>query len=156
MRFILLLLLALASSGLRADDAPPVHVGLYDGNQPDYAEVLRVVRPGTRWSLDELVKLNAFGGGKHNFGTWYQGPNPREFTDGNGRVLLMYKVRITDPRGHVRTFGPYGFTTRGFATYFVPDVQIGIPGTWKVDWLTVHRDTAAEVVVQSDAFEMAP
>lgn len=132
------------------------HVGFYDGSRPDYDQVLRVVQAGSRWSLAQLSSANAFNAnGPRVFGAWYQGPHTRTFTNSYGVTTLLYKVKVTNPRGQASTYGPYGFTTPGFATYFLADVQNGQTGTWKVEWYTVHRDTKAEQLVQSDAFEMS-
>lgn len=133
------------------------HVGFYDASHPDYDQVLRVVRTGSRWSLAQLGEMNAFqANGPAVFGVWYQGPHTRTFLNSYGLPMYYYKVKVTNPRGQARSYGPYGFTTPGFATYFLGDVRDGLPGAWKVEWFTVHRDTREERLVQTDGFEMAP
>ena len=149
----------------RAQGAPPAgpaqvqggHVGFYDASPPDYDQVLRVVQTGSRWSLAQLGEGNAFNAnGPKVFGAWYQGPHTRTFLNSYGVPIYYYKVKVTNPRGQVRSYGPYGFTTPGFATYFLGDVRDGLPGVWKVEWFTVHRDTREERQVQTDTFEMLP
>ncbi len=134
-----------------------VHVGLYDGSRPDYDQKLVVVKSGARWSLAQLSQMNAFNvSGANVFGAWYQGPHTRTFTNSNGVIEYLYKVKVTNPRGQSSSYGPYGFYVPGFAAYFLGDVQNGLTGTWTVEWFTVHRDTKQEKSVQTDAFEMMP
>lgn len=134
-----------------------VHVGLYDGSRPDYDQTVHVVQPGARWSLKQLAEMSAFNSnGPRVFGSWYQGPHTRTFTNANGIQTLLHKVKVTNPRGQSQEFGPYGFYTPGHATHFLANVQNGLVGTWRVTWYTVHRDTKEEKLVQADTFEMVP
>ncbi len=149
------------------DQAPPAtaaanpadarNVGLYDGSRPDYDTVLQEVKTGASWSLKALYEMGAFRqNGPNVFGAWYRGPHTDTFKNANGIPIYLYKVRVTNPKGETRTYGDYGFYAPGFAVYFLADVQNGMTGTWRVDWYTVHRDTKAEKLVQTSAFEMTP
>jgi hypothetical protein len=135
-----------------------LNIGLYDGSHPDYDEVLRVVRTGSRWSLKELMDSGAFasGSGPKTFGAWYRGPHTSTFTNAYGTPVLMYRVKVTNPKGEVREYGPYGFPKPGFAVYFLGDVRSGVFGVWKVDWFTEHRDTHERKLVQGSSFELVP
>lgn len=135
-----------------------VNIGLYDGSHPDYDQVLRVVRTGSRWSLKELMDGGAFasGSGPKTFGAWYRGPNTSTFTNAYGTPVLMYRVKVTNPKGEVREYGPYGFPKPGFAVYFLGDVRSGVFGVWKVDWFTEHRETHERKLVQGSSFELVP
>ncbi len=140
-----------------AHQAGMVHVGLYDGSRPDYAERVSIVQTGSRWSLKDLVETGAFRtNGSKVFGAWYRGPHIRTFTSPSGVIMLHYKVRVTNPKGKANEYGTYGFYTPGHAVYFLADVMNGMAGTWRVEWFTVHRDTKEEKRVQTDVFEMIP
>jgi len=138
-----------------AGQAPAPPVGLLDMSQPDYDQVLHILRASGRWSLKALTTLGAFssGSGPKTFCAWYQGPHTRTFTNQYGTPVLMYKLKITDPRGKTDTFGPYGFTKPGFATHFL---HVSTLGTYRLDWFTVHRETQAETLVQTTRFELVP
>lgn len=133
-------------------EAPPI--GLLDLSQPDYDTKLRIVRAGSRWSLKELNQLGAFAGnGPKTFSAWYQGPHTSTFTNRFGTPVLMYKVRVTDPRGKSDSFGPYGFYKPGFA---VKGLNVSTLGSYRIEWFTVHRETQAETPVLSTGFELVP
>lgn len=133
-------------------EAPPV--GLLDLSQ-DYDQTLRILRAGGRWSLKELTSLGAFssGSGPKTFCAWYQGPHTSTFTNQYGTPVLMYKVKITDPKGKSETFGPHGFAKPGFGYRFL---NVSALGSYRIEWFTVHRDTHHETPVLSTGFELVP
>jgi len=146
-----LVCLAAASLGAQSWQLQSNGVGLLETNP-----AVRVLRTGNRWSLGDLARQD--GGAALDpvvFAAWIQGPPAKAFTRAGGTPVFKYKVRVTDPHGQTRTFGPLSFPDRGQAVHAL-EVQGGPVGTWKVEWFTVRTDSLAEAKVAVDSFRLNP
>jgi hypothetical protein len=116
---------------------------------------VRVLRTGGRWSLGDLARQ---GDGSTSapvvFAAWIQGPLAQTFTRPGRGPAFKYKVRVIDPRGQSRTFGPLSFLAGGQAVHAL-EVQGGPVGTWQVEWFTVRTDSLTEARVAVDSFVLS-
>jgi len=127
-------------------------VGIWDDSA--YDTQLKIVEVKSTWSMQDLMRRNAFAGRGQVFGAWIVGPHVDTYKNRFGTPIYMYKYRLTDPKGSSQVFGPYGFYQPGFATIFVNASQQ--VGTWKIDWMLNNRDTGQDSPIDTVTFTITP
>ena len=125
-------------------------VGIWDDSA--YDTQLKVVEKRESWTMDELVKRNAFAGRGQVFGAWIVGPPLNTYLNKFGTPIYSYKYRLTDPKGGSMVFGPHGFYQPGFTAIFLNVSQY--TGTWKIDWMLHNRETGQDSPIGSQSFQI--
>lgn len=124
-------------------------VGILD--QTNYDTKLVVLERGNRWSQKWLYEQGYLANRIQTFATWLVGPPVSNFTDANGSPMWKYSIKLTNPNGTSREFGPYDFYTAGFATMFLNVAGESI-GEWVIDYYIVRRGSLEKTPVSQIRF----
>lgn len=127
--------------------------GLIQDNGSDKAP--KIIERGNRWNMKHLEENGAMEGkyrGSQLFASWIQGPETKEFTDGKGNPVWLFRYSVSNPEGHVLKSDTSRFQQSGYA-FFSIKAETHADGVWKVEWFLVNRQTLNEILIATNIFE---